>query len=75
VIGDPATATLTDRELEVVRLAASGLTNRDIATRLYVSVRTVTTHLHRSYAKLGVNRREHLAALLGTDRGAPTEPR
>ena len=54
--GDPAMAALTDRELEVVRLAASGLTNRDIAGRLFVSVSTVTTHLYRSYAKLGVNR-------------------
>ena len=60
-------ATLTDREREVVRLAASGLTNRDIAERLFVSVRTVTTHLYRSYSKLGVNDREHLAALLDTD--------
>ena len=39
----PAMATLTDREPEVVRLAASGLTNRDIAERLFVSLRTVTT--------------------------------
>jgi DNA-binding CsgD family transcriptional regulator len=65
-------AALTDRELEVVRLAASGLTNREIAGRLFVSVRTVTTHLYRSYAKLGVNHREHLAALLDPDpRSAP----
>jgi ATP/maltotriose-dependent transcriptional regulator MalT len=63
---DPAMATLTDREREVVRLAASGLTNRDIAERLFVSMRTVTTHLYRSYSKLGVNEREHLAALLNT---------
>jgi DNA-binding CsgD family transcriptional regulator len=73
--GDPAVSALTDRELEVVRLAASGLTNRDIAARLFVSVRTVTTHLYRSYAKLGVNRREHLAALLDTgprDAARPT---
>jgi DNA-binding CsgD family transcriptional regulator len=67
LLGDPGMATLTDRELEVVRLAASGLTNRDIAGRLFVSVRTVNTHLNRSYAKLGVNSREHLAALLDTD--------
>ena len=68
---DPAMASLTDRELEVVRLAASGLTNRDIAERLFVSVRTVTTHLYRSYAKLGVNDREHLAALLDTTEDDP----
>jgi DNA-binding NarL/FixJ family response regulator len=69
---DPAMATLTDREREVVRLAASGLTNRDIADRLFVSVRTVTTHLYRSYSKLGVNDREHLTALLDT--GPKDEP-
>jgi DNA-binding CsgD family transcriptional regulator len=69
---DPAMAALTDRELEVVRLAASGLTNRDIAGRLFVSVRTVNAHLNRAYAKLGVNHREHLAALLETGpRDAP----
>ena len=64
---DPAMTFLTDREREVVRLAASGLTNRDIAAQLYISVRTVTTHLYRSYAKLGVNDRDHLAAMLDTD--------
>jgi DNA-binding CsgD family transcriptional regulator len=69
--GDPAVAGLTDRELEVVRLAASGLTNREIAGRLFVSVRTVTTHLYRSYAKLGVNHREHLALLDPDPRSAP----
>ncbi|MGH9234212.1 MAG: LuxR C-terminal-related transcriptional regulator [Acidimicrobiales bacterium] len=70
---DPAMATLTAREREVVRLAASGLTNRDIADRLFVSVRTVTTHLYRSYTKLGVNDRDHLAALLDADpRDEPT---
>ena len=45
------------------RLAAQGLTNPDSARKLHVSVRTVGNHLHASYAKLGVHRREELAAL------------
>jgi DNA-binding CsgD family transcriptional regulator len=68
----PATALLTHREREVVELAARGLTNREIAERLYVSIRTVNTHLYRSYAKLGVNDRDELAPLvLTTDDGSP----
>lgn len=64
----PDVTFLTDREREVACLAASGLTNREIATRLFISVRTVTTHLYRCYAKLGVNQRDHLAAMLDTER-------
>jgi DNA-binding CsgD family transcriptional regulator len=48
----------------VVELAARGLTNREIGERLFVSVRTVNTHLYRSYAKLGVNDRSQLATWL-----------
>lgn len=48
---------LTDRELEVLRLAAEGLTNYDIAQRLYISVRTVEAHLTHIYNKLGVSSR------------------
>ena len=57
-------AALTDREREVAELAARGLTNREIADRLYVSVRTITTHLYRVYAKLGINERDQLGLLL-----------
>jgi DNA-binding CsgD family transcriptional regulator len=55
---------LTRRELEVARLAASGVSSRDIAARLYLSVRTVDNHLQRAYSKLGVSSREALAAAL-----------
>jgi DNA-binding NarL/FixJ family response regulator len=55
---------LTDREREIVTLAASGLSNRDIAQRLVVSVRTVENHLYRANAKLGTSDRAELAALL-----------
>jgi DNA-binding CsgD family transcriptional regulator len=60
----PGLATLTAREREAVELASRGLTNREIATRLFLSVRTVHTHLQRAYAKLGVNDRGQLADLV-----------
>lgn len=53
--------TLTERELEVLSVAAEGLTARQIAERLGVRERTVTTHLARIYRKLGV--RSRLAAI------------
>jgi DNA-binding NarL/FixJ family response regulator len=52
---------LTEREREVLSVAAEGLTAREIATRLGVRERTVTTHLGRIYGKLGV--RSRLAAI------------
>jgi DNA-binding NarL/FixJ family response regulator len=54
-------ASLTDREREVLAVAAEGLTAREIAERLGVRERTVTTHLGRIYGKLGVGSR--LAAI------------
>jgi two-component system nitrate/nitrite response regulator NarL len=48
---------LTDREREVLEVAAEGLTAREIAVRLGVSERTVTTHLGHIYGKLGVGTR------------------
>lgn len=48
---------LTPRELEIVRLAASGLRNKEIASRLTISEGTVKIHLHRSYEKLHVDSR------------------
>jgi len=53
---------LTEAELDVVRLVTEGLTNQEIATRLYVSPRTVQTHLAHVFAKLGVSRRSEVAA-------------
>jgi DNA-binding NarL/FixJ family response regulator len=49
--------TLTDRELDVLRLAARGLTNRAIGRELSISHRTVQGHLQSVYGKLGVNSR------------------
>jgi DNA-binding CsgD family transcriptional regulator len=60
-----AEAALTAREREIAMLAASGLSSSEIAERLGgVSVRTVTNHLQRAYAKLGVSRRGELAGAL-----------
>ncbi len=54
---------LTRRELEVARLAADGRTDQEIADLLFVSVRTVESHLYNSYSKLGISTRAELAAL------------
>ncbi|TDD53959.1 helix-turn-helix transcriptional regulator [Saccharopolyspora elongata] len=61
---DPA-ARLTPQERQVARLAATGLTNRDIAARLFLSPRTVGYHLSNAYPKLGVASRLELARLPG----------
>ena len=55
---------LTRREREVAVLAASGITSKDIADRLFVSVRTVDNHLGRVYDKLGVASRAELADIM-----------
>jgi DNA-binding CsgD family transcriptional regulator len=51
---------LTPTEREVVRLVSEGLANKDIGTRLFISPRTVQTHLTHVYAKLGVAKRVEL---------------
>lgn len=56
---------LTPHELNIAQLAAEGLTNREIGQRLYLSHRTVSTHLHRIFPKLGISARGDLAAALG----------
>jgi DNA-binding CsgD family transcriptional regulator len=55
---------LTPSELRVCRMAATGASNREIAQALFVTLRTVETHLTRSYMKLGIAGREALAAAL-----------
>ena len=60
-------AGLTEREVEVLRLVAVGLSNDDIAQRLVISPRTVHTHVRAVFAKLGVSTRTaaaHEASLL-----------
>jgi DNA-binding CsgD family transcriptional regulator len=48
---------MTAREIEILRLVADQLTNKDIADRLFVSVRTVHAHLRSIFRKLGVTSR------------------
>ena len=55
---------LTPSELRVAQLAAAGHSNREIAQALFVTRKTVETHLGGIYRKLGVNAREHLAGKL-----------
>ncbi len=55
---------LTDSEFTVVNLIAQGVTNRDVAARLHLSLHTVKTHVHNAFAKLGINSREQLSALM-----------
>lgn len=56
-------AGLTPQESQIVRLAARGLSNRDIAAQLFLSPRTVGYHLYKAYPKLGVVSRGELAPL------------
>jgi DNA-binding CsgD family transcriptional regulator len=63
--GSPAALLgLSRSELAVARLVASGLTNREVASQLYVSVKTVEYHLRNSYIKLDITSRRALAGLL-----------
>jgi DNA-binding NarL/FixJ family response regulator len=59
---------VSSREREVATLAAEGLTNRQIATRLHVSVRTVESHIYRACTRLGLPDRAALAAAIAPDR-------
>ena len=55
---------LSPQELQIARMAADGLTNREIAERLFLSHRTVGSHLYRIFPKLGIASRSELAAAL-----------
>jgi NarL family two-component system response regulator LiaR len=66
--GTMAAEELTERELEVLKLAAVGLSNREIASRLVVSPRTVQSHLANIFGKLNVGSRTE-AVMVGLRRG------
>jgi DNA-binding CsgD family transcriptional regulator len=57
-------AALTPQELQISRLAARGLANRDIAAQLFLSPRTVAYHLYKAYPKLGISSRAELPTLV-----------
>ncbi|MEU9978167.1 AAA family ATPase [Streptomyces sp. NPDC051014] len=68
--GAPA-GELTPQERQIAELAAQGLTNRDIATRLYLSPRTVGYHLHKVFPKLGITARAQLRDALTPEPETP----
>lgn len=67
-VRQPAPPALTPRETEVLRLVASGLTNKQIGERLHLGEATVKTHLLRTFDKLGVSDRTR-AVTLAMERG------
>ncbi len=63
---------LTPQELQIAQLAADGLTNREIAQMVFLSHRTVSSHLYRAFPKLGITSRTQLQGVL--ERGIPSRP-
>ncbi|XVV15796.1 helix-turn-helix transcriptional regulator [Actinoplanes sp. CA-131856] len=61
---------LSAQETQIAELAARGLSNREIADRLFISHRTVGSHLYRVYPRLGITSRGQLAAALATRRAS-----
>ncbi|MFE9174034.1 AAA family ATPase [Streptomyces kebangsaanensis] len=59
-----ALAELSPQQEQIIRLAARGLTNREIGEKLFLSPRTVSSHLYRSFPKLGITARSQLRDLL-----------
>ena len=55
---------LTAQELQIAQLAAEGLSNREIGQKLFLSHRTISTHLYRVFPKLGITSRGELRAAL-----------
>jgi len=70
--GSSLESALSPRELEVATLVGAGKRNREVAAALYLSEKTVESHLARIYDKLGVRSRAALATILAADGYAPT---
>jgi DNA-binding CsgD family transcriptional regulator len=62
-----ALSSLTPQESQIVRMAARGLSNKEIAARLFLSPRTVGHHLYKAYPKLNVSSRAQLPAVVPAD--------
>jgi DNA-binding CsgD family transcriptional regulator len=62
---------LTAQELQIAQLAAEGLSNREIGQRLYLSHRTIGTHLYRAFPKLGITARSELQSVLSAASTSP----
>jgi DNA-binding CsgD family transcriptional regulator len=60
----PTWESLTAQELQIVRMAGDGFSNKQIGQRLYLSPRTVGGHLYRAFPKLGISSRSQIAACL-----------
>src|SRR5262245_66677422 len=67
--GGPAEAGVSEREAEALDLIAERATNAEIASRLFVSIRTVESHVSSLLRKLGASDRRGLARLAGNGRG------
>ena len=67
----PAFVGLTPAEQAVARLVGTGRTNRQTAAELYVSVKTVESHLGHIYAKLGIRSRKDLITCAGAPQTRP----
>jgi len=73
--GEPdALKELTPQQRQIVRLASDGLTDREIADRLFLSPRTVSSHLYRSYPKLGVASRHQLRDVIAQTGTSAAQP-
>ena len=64
---------LSERELEILKLLATGLSNKEIAAQLFLSLNTVKVHLRNIFAKLGVQSRTE-ATLIAIQRGYVSVP-
>ncbi|MFC9839689.1 response regulator transcription factor [Rhodococcus sp. NPDC127530] len=62
---------MTTRQREIITLAAQGLSNKQIAEKMTLSVRTVEGHLHRASLKTGVSGRDDLGAMVTGDQSPP----
>ena len=58
---------LSPQELQIAQMAADGLTNREIGEKLYLSHRTIGSHLYRIFPKLDITSRAQLASRLDAD--------